>query len=281
MATISSLQRKKRTGQKITLLTAYDSPMASFIEAAGVDAVLVSDAVGTIGNGKPEAFSVTVDEMVYHSRAVVNGAGKCLVITTLPFGSYTTIDEAVKNATRLVKEGGAQAVHLEGTRKDGEIIEAIVYSGIPVLGHIGVTKQKISRDGTIKLPGKTAVTAQEMLNDALEMERRGAFGLILECLPDRLGTILTRSLEIPTISIGSGSGCDGQALVSEDMLGIFKEVTPRFLKVYADISGQIISALSQFRQEVELGVFPGHEHSYQIEDSEIEKLISLIGYPKG
>jgi len=251
--------------------------MASFIEAAGVDAVLVSDAVGTIGNGKPEAFSVTVDEMVYHTRAVANGAGKCLVITTLPFGSYTTIEEAVKNATRLVKEGGAQAVHLEGTRKDGEIIEEIVYSGIPVLGHIGVTKQKISRDGTIKLPGKTASAAQELLNDAIEMEKRGAFGLILECLPDRIGTIITRALDIPTISIGSGVGCDGQALVTEDMLGIFKEVAPRFLKVYADISSQVVSALSQFRQEVETGAFPAPEHTYQIDDSEMEKLISSLG----
>lgn len=277
MASVASIQRKKRGGQKITLLTAYDSPMASFIESAGVDAVLVSDAVGTIGNGKPEAFSVTVEEMIYHTRAVSNGAGKCLVITTLPFGSYTTTEEAVRNATRLVKEGGAQAVHLEGTRKDGEIIEAIVHNGIPVLGHIGVTKQRIFRDGTIKLPGKTAEEVQKLLDDALEMERRGAFALIVECLPDRVGTILTRALDIPTISIGSGQGCDGQALVTEDMLGIFKEMSPRFLKVYADISGQIVSALSTFREEVESGAFPGPEHSYFIKDSEMEKLLSSLG----
>ncbi len=277
MATISSIQRKKRRGQKITLLTAYDSPMASFIAAAGVDAVLVSDAVGTIGNGKAEAFSVTVDEMVYHTRAAANGAGACLVITTLPFGSYSTKEEAVKNATRLVKEGGAQAVHLEGTRKDGEIIEEIVYSGIPVLGHIGVTKQNISRDGTIRLPGKTAASAQALLDDALEMERKGAFGLILECLPDRIGTIITRALDIPTISIGSGSGCDGQALVTEDMLGIFKEMAPKFLKIYADIANNCISALTKFRQEVESGVFPAAEHTYQIDDTEMEKLISSLG----
>lgn len=276
MASLSSLQKKKRKGEKITLLTAYDSPMASFIEAAGVDAILVSDAVGTIGNGKPEAFSVTVDEMIYHTRAVANGAGNCLVITTLPFGSYSTIDDAVKNATRVIKEGGAQAVHLEGTRKDGGIIEALVYNGIPVLGHIGVTKQGISRSGYIKLPGKTAGEAKELLDDALEMERRGAFALILECLPDRIGTIISRALDVPAISIGSGKGCDGQALVTEDMLGIFKAMSPRFLKVYADIAEKITSSLSQFRQEVETGTFPGPEHSYGIDDTELEKLLSSL-----
>lgn len=277
MASLSSLQKKKRKGEKITLLTAYDSPMASFIAAAGVDAIIVSDAVGTIGNGKPEAFSVTVDEMIYHTRAVANGAGNCLVITTLPFGSYSTIDDAVKNATRVIKEGGAQAVHLEGTRKDGEIIEALVYNGIPVLGHIGVTKQGIARSGYIKLPGKTAGEAKGLLDDALEMERRGAFALILECLPDRIGTIITRALDIPTISIGSGKGCDGQALVTEDMLGIFKAMSPRFLKVYADIEENITNALGQFRQEVETGAFPGPEYSYQIDDKELEKLLSSLG----
>ena len=258
------------------MLTAYDFPMASFIDQAGVDVVLVSDAVGTVGNGRSEAVSVTVDEMIYHTRAVRNGTQRCLVVTTLPFGSYNGVDEAVQNATRLMKEGGADAVHLEGTRQARVIIQTIVNAGIPVMGHIGITKQKIVQSGIFKLPGRDAESAQEIITDALEMANSGVFALILECLPVRLAEIITRSLDIPTISIGSGQFCDGQALVTQDMLGLFKEVTPRFLKIYADISQAIITALTDFRQEVETGAYPTAQHSYTIDDAELHKLMTRL-----
>ena len=274
--TTTALRSKKRQGQKITLLTAYDFPIASFIDQAGVDVILVSDAVGTVGNGRSEAVSVTVDEMIYHTRAVRNGTQRCLVVTTLPFGSYNSTDDALLNATRLMKEGGADGVHLEGTRQAGVLVRAIVSAGIPVMGHVGVTKQKIVRSGRIQLPGRTADSAREVISDALEMADSGVFALILECLPVRLAQIITQSLEIATISIGSGSYCDGQGLVTQDMLGLYKEISPRFLKVYADLSQSIVAALTEFRQEVEGGAFPTLEYSYTIEDQELNKLLDQL-----
>lgn len=256
------------------MLTAYDFPMASFIDQAGIDVILVSDAVGTVGNGRSEAVSVTVEEMIYHTRAVRNGAHRSLVVTTLPFGSYNTVDEALRTATRCMKEGGADGVHLEGTYREGALVRAIVDAGIPVLGHIGVIKQKIVQSGRIKLPGQDAASGLEMIRDAIEMANSGAFALVIECLPARLGEIITKSLEIPTIGVGSGTECDGQALVTQDMLGMFKEMSPRFLKVYLDLTQIIVTALTQYRTEVEKGQFPGPEHTYAIEDEELGKLLA-------
>lgn len=274
--TPTTLKTRKDRGQKITLLTAYDFPLATFIDQAGIDVVLVSDAVGTVGNGRPEAVSVTVDEMIYHTRAVRNGARHSLVVTTLPFGSYNGVDDALHNALRLMKEGGADGVHLEGTGQEGVLVRAIVSAGIPVMGHIGVTKQKIVRSGRIQLPGRTADSAREVIDDALEMADSGVFALILECLPARLAEIITRSLNVPTISIGSGIHCDGQGLVTQDMLGLYKEMSPRFLKVYVDLSQAIVAAVTDFRQEVESGAFPTMQHSYAIEDEELGKLLARL-----
>jgi len=258
------------------MLTAYDFPMAAFIEEAGVDIVLVSDAVGTVGNGRGEAVSVSVDEMIYHTRAVRNGTRRCMVVTTMPFASYNTTEDALRTASRLMKEGGADAVHMEGTCREAHLIGEITAVGIPVMGHVGVTKQKIVSTGRIKLPGLNAESAAEIVGDAVEMARQGAFALVLECLPAALGKIITQSLEIPTIGIGSGSDCDGQALVTQDMLGLFKELSPRFLKVYADLSQTIVGALADFRQEVESGAFPTSEHTYAIEDQELGKLLARL-----
>lgn len=274
--TVASLQQKKSSHRKITLLTAYDFPMASFLDQAGIDIVLVSDAVGTIGNGRPEAFSVTVDEMIYHTRAVKNGAKSALVVTTLPYGSYNDVSEAVSNATRIMKEGRADAVHLEGTARSAEIVRAIVESGIPVLGHIGVTKQRIALSGNISLPAKDAESSKQMITDAMLMAKSGAFALIIECLPVSLGEIITRSMDIPVISIGSGVHCDGQGLVTHDMLGLFKELSPRFLKVYADLQQATVSAVSQFRTEVESGQFPTQQHSYGLDERELDKLLNNL-----
>jgi len=267
---------KKRRGEKITLLTAYDFPIARFINQAGVDIILVSDAVGTVGNGRPEAVSVSVDEMIYHTQAVRNGAGNSMVVTTLPFGSYETTEQATETAVRLMKEGGTDAVHFEGTSIQADQIKAIVEAGIPVLGHIGITKQKIVRSGTFQIQGRTAESAQRILNDVVAFSRAGIFGLILECIPSHLGEIITQSIEIPTIGIGAGPGCDGQALVTQDMLGLFKELSPRFLKVYLDLQDTITTALTQFRNEVENGVFPGPEHGYEITEEELNLLLSQM-----
>jgi 3-methyl-2-oxobutanoate hydroxymethyltransferase len=274
--TPATLRSKKSRGNKITMLTAYDFPMAAFIDQAGVDIVLVSDAVGTVGNGRGEAVSVSVDEMIYHTRAVRNGTKRCMVVTTMPFASYNTTEDALRTATRLMKESGADGVHLEGTRREAHLIGEITAAGIPVMGHVGVTKQKIVGTGRIKLPGTDAASAEEIIGDAVEMARQGAFALVLECLPTALGTIITRGIEIPTIGIGSGGECDGQALVTQDMLGLFKELSPRFLKVYADLSTAIVSALSDFRQEVESGAFPAPQHTYAITDDELSKLLARL-----
>ena len=274
--TVARLQRKKRNGEKITLLTAYDFPMAKFINLAGVDVVLVSDAVGTVGLGRAEAVSVSVEEMVYHTQAVGHGAGNAMVVTTLPFGSYETVDQAVNTGVRLMKEGHADGVHLEGAAADAPKVKALVHAGVPVLGHLGITKQKIIRTGTIQTQGRTAASAAAVVADAIALANAGAFALILECIPDRLGDIITRSLEIPTIGIGAGPGCDGQALVTQDMLGMFKEMSPRFLKVYLDLTQIIVEALKKFRTEVEQGQYPGPEHCYAIEDEELGKLLAQL-----
>ena len=257
-------------------MTAYDFPTAKVASDAGIDLLLVGDSLGMVLQGQKNTLKTTLAEMIYHTRAVRNGTQHCLVIATLPFGSYNGLDEAVRNATRLMKEGGADGVHLEGTRQSGVLIRAMVSAGIPVMGHIGITKQKIVQSGMFKLPGRDADSAQELINDAVEMANSGVFALVLECLPVRLGEIISRSLDVPTISIGSGIYCDGQALVTQDMLGLFKGVSPRFLKVYADISQAIVTALTDFRQEVESGAYPSMEHSYTIEEAELRKLVTRL-----
>lgn len=274
--TVTRLQRKKRSGEKITMLTAYDFPMAKFINLAGVDIVLVSDAVGTVGLGRPEAVSVSVEEMIYHTQAVVHGAGNAMVVTTLPFGAYETVEQAVATGVRLMKEGHANGIHMEATAADAPKVKALVHAGVPVMGHLGITKQKIVRSGAIQIQGRTAANAALAVADAVALANAGAFALILECIPDRLGEIITRSLEIPTIGIGAGVGCDGQALVTQDMLGMFKEMSPRFLKVYLDLTQIIVTALTQFRTEVEQGKYPGPEHCYAIDDAELGKLLAQM-----
>jgi 3-methyl-2-oxobutanoate hydroxymethyltransferase len=250
--------------------------MAKFINMAGVDVVLVSDAVGTVGLGRPEAVSVSVEEMIYHTQAVARGAGTTMVLTTMPFGSYETVEQAVATGVRLMKEGHADGIHMEGAAADAPKVKALVHAGVPVMGHLGVTKQKIVRTGAIQIQGRTAASAASAVADAVALANAGAFALVLECIPDRLAEIITRSLEIPTIGIGAGKGCDGQALVTQDMLGMFKEMSPRFLKVYLDLTQIIVTGLTQFRTEVEKGQFPGPEHIYTIEDEELGKLLTQL-----
>lgn len=274
--TIASLRSKKIRNEAITMLTAYDFPMARLLHRAGIDIILVSDALGTVGLGRPEAVSVTVDEMIYHTQACRNGAGTCMVVTTMPFGSYNNGIEAVSNATRIMKEGKADAVHLEGTYEDAPTIKAIIQSGIPVMGHIGIIKQKIVRSGVFRIQGRTASEAVEVVKDALNMVQAGVFALVLECVPSPLAEAITRAVEVPTIGIGAGSACDGQGLVSQDMLGLYKELSPRFLKVYADLETVILKAVSAFHQDVQHGIFPGPEHAYSISEEELTQLVDVL-----
>jgi 3-methyl-2-oxobutanoate hydroxymethyltransferase len=199
-----------------------------------------------------------------------------MVVTTLPFGSYETADQAVTTAVRLMKEGGADAVHFEGVSAQAGKIAAIVEAGIPVLGHIGITKQKIVRSGAFQIQGRTAESARQILDDVVAFNKAGVFALILECIPTRLAEIISLSVDIPTIGIGAGPQVDGQALVTQDMLGLYKELSPRFLKVYLDLHQIIVDALTAFRSEVEGGQFPGPEHSYVIKEEELGKLLAQM-----
>jgi 3-methyl-2-oxobutanoate hydroxymethyltransferase len=274
--TVSTLAKRKGDGARITMLTAYDCPFARFIDMAEIDIVLVSDALGTIALGRREAMSVTVDEMIYHTRACRNGTGSSLLVSTLPFGSYATTSEAVHNAMRLMKEGLAEAVHVEGSIGEVQAIAAIVDAGIPVMGHVGITKQKAIRSGVFRTQGRTAPEAAGILRDSQAMAAAGVFALVMECIPAPLAEAITQILPMPTIGIGAGIGCDGQALVTHDMLGLYKQLAPRFLKTYGDLEDVIVQALSTFRQDVLAGSFPTSDHSYSISDDELSQLVDQL-----
>lgn len=262
--TILDIQRMKADGEKIAVLTAYDYPLARLMDLAGVDIVLVGDSVGTVVSGYDTTLPVTVDEMVYHTRAVVRGTSQALVVTDMPFLSYQVdLTEARRNAGRLVKEGGAQAVKLEGGLHVAPTIQAIVDMDIPVMGHIGLTPQSIHRMGGYKVQGKREEQAEQLLADARAVEEAGAFAMVLEAIPAALAEKITASVSIPTIGIGAGPGCDGQVLVIHDILGLCEKYSPKFVKRFADISGTISRGIDAYIQEVKQGSFPGAEHSFK------------------
>jgi 3-methyl-2-oxobutanoate hydroxymethyltransferase len=274
--TVTEVQRRKDFKEKITLLTAYDYPTASFCDKAEIDIILVSDAVGTVGMGRDNGFSVTVDEMIYHTQAVRRGAGACLVVTSMPFGSYSTLEEAIHNAKRLVKEGGSDAVHIEGGQEIKDSIAAIVMNGVSVLAHVGLNKLIIARTGETRVQAANASQAARVIQDAIEVYHAGAFAMMLECVPDRVADIITQSIPIPVIGIGAGVNCDGQALVTNDMLGIFPNFSPRFVKRYANIEDVMVKALTEFRNDVHNSRFPMDSNSYHIKDSELNELIDRL-----
>ena len=262
--TPSSLLRKKRRGEKITLLTAYDFPIAMFINQAGVDIILVSDAVGTVGNGRPEAVSVSVDEMIYHTKIVSRAVQSAMVIGDLPFLSYqASIEEAVRNAGRFIKEAGASAVKIEGGAEVADHIRAMTRSDIPVMAHIGLTPQSIHRMGGYKVQGKTKESAKRLLEEAHIAEDAGAFSLLLEAIPMGLAKKISKELSIPTIGIGAGPHCDGQVLVLHDVLGLFDRFLPKFAKRYTFLREEALRAIKAYRQEVEEEIFPSKDHSFK------------------
>jgi 3-methyl-2-oxobutanoate hydroxymethyltransferase len=261
--TILDIQRMKSEGEKITVLTCYDFPTARIMDACGVDVILVGDSVGVVVAGYDNTLPVTMDEMVYHVKAVMRANPKALVVADMPFMSYqTTLDEARRNAGRILKEAGAAAVKIEGGANMAPVIRALVDIDIPVVAHIGLTPQSIHRMGGYKVQGKRQEQAAKLLDDARAVAEAGAFAVVLEGIPQTLAARITAESTIPTIGIGAGGGCDGQVLVLHDILGLCEKYSPKFVKRYANVQETIASAVSSYIAEVRNGVFPGEEHSF-------------------
>lgn len=263
----------KGKGEKLSMLTAYDYSTAKLIDAAGINSILVGDSLGNVMLGYEDTISVTMEDMIHHCAAVARGAKNTLVICDMPFMSYqASVYDAVVNAGRLMKEGRANAVKLEGGVEMEATIKAIVDASIPVCGHIGLTPQSINAFGGFKVQGKGEAAAQKLLDDARAVERAGAFAVVLECVPAALAKKVSESISIPTIGIGAGAGCDGQVLVYQDMLGMFSDFKPKFVKHFANVGEQMTEAFKAFDAEVKAGTFPAAEHTYSIDDGIIEKL---------
>lgn len=271
--TVVTFQQMKEKGEKISMLTAYDYSTAKLEDEAGVTSILVGDSLGNVILGYEDTISVTMEDMIHHSAAVARGAEQALVIVDMPFMSYqTSVYDAVVNAGRLMKEGRAGAVKLEGGKEVCPQIKAIVDAGIPVCAHLGLTPQSINAFGGFRVQGKTEAAAKKLLDDAMEVQKAGAFAVVLEGIPRKLADLVTERLTIPTIGIGAGNGCDGQVLVYQDMLGMFSDFTPKFVKRYANTGEVMKDAFQQYIEEIQSGAFPGEEHEYKIDDNVIEKL---------
>ncbi len=271
--TVVTIRQGKEQGDKITMLTAYDYSMAKLIDEAGINMILVGDSLGMVMLGYEDTLSVTMEDMIHHTRAVARGAKNALVVADMPFMSYqTSVYDAVCNAGRLMKEGRAQAVKLEGGGEFAEHIKAITKASIPVVAHLGLTPQSLNAFGGFKVQGKTEQAARKLLEDARAVEQAGASAVVLECVPAKLAQLVTENLGIPTIGIGAGAGCDGQVLVYQDMLAMFGDFQPKFVKRFGEIGTLMKDAFRKYSEEVKAGSFPAAEHTFKIEDEIIEKL---------
>lgn len=271
--TVLTFQQAKENGTKLSMLTAYDYSTAKLIDEAGINAILVGDSLGNVILGYEDTLSVTMEDMIHHTAAVARGVKNALLIADMPFMSYQTgTYDAVVNAGRLMKEGRAQAVKLEGGAEVCEQIRAIVNAGIPVCAHLGLTPQHINAFGGFKVQGKTEAAAVKLLADAKAVQEAGAFAMVLECVPAKLAALLTKELNIPTIGIGAGNACDGQVLVYQDMLGMFRDFTPKFVKCFANIGEIMKDAFQAYDREVKEGTFPEQANTYSISEEIIEKL---------
>jgi 3-methyl-2-oxobutanoate hydroxymethyltransferase len=262
----------RKSGKKITCLTAYDYPMALLIDKAEIDIALVGDSLGMVGLGYENTTPVTMDDMIHHTKAVKRGVKYALIIGDMPFGSYISNEKAVENAVRFVKEAGVDAIKLERGKVSVCIVEAIVNAGISVQGHIGLTPQTASALGGFKVQGKDAEAAKALIEDAKALEAAGCFSIVLEAIPAKIAKIITKEISIPTIGIGAGIHCDGQVLVTNDMIGLFDRFTPKFVKKYANLSLDISKAISEYKNEVENQNFPEEKHSFIIKDDELSKV---------
>lgn len=271
--TISTFRQKKERGEPITMLTAYDYPTALAQDRAGIDSILVGDSLAMVVLGYQNTLSVTMEDMLHHARAVARGAKSALLIGDMPFMSYqVSVEEAVRNAGRFLQEAGMEAVKLEGGRERVEAIRAIVAAGIPVMGHLGLTPQSVNQLGGFRTQGKSASAAKRLLEDALLLEEAGCFAIVLESVPARLAQLISQKLSIPTIGIGAGVGCDGQVLVSHDLLGLFDRFTPKFVKKYAELHAEMQRAFTEYILDVQHRDFPAAEHSVEMDEREWEAL---------
>lgn len=270
VVTFKDLKSKK---EKITMLTAYDYSIAKLIDESGINAILVGDSLGMVCLGYEDTLSVTMEDMLHHTKAVARGAKNSLIVADMPFMSYqVSVSDAISNAGRLIKEGHAHAVKLEGGKEVIPQIEGIVKASIPVMAHLGLTPQSINSFGGFKVQGKDEEAARKLLEDAKAVEKAGAFAVVLECVPDKLAKLISDTISIPTIGIGAGSGCDGQVLVYQDLLGMYSDFTPKFVKRYVNMGALIKEAFEQYSSEVKNGIFPEEKHTFKISDEVIEKL---------
>lgn len=271
--TTVTFKEAKVKGERLSMLTAYDYSTAKLMDQSGINGILVGDSLGMVMLGYEDTLSVTMEDMIHHSKCVARGCKDTLVVTDMPFMSYqTSVYDAVVNAGRLMKEGRAGAIKLEGGKEVVPQIEAIVKASIPVMGHIGLTPQSINAFGGFKVQGKSEEAAKRLINDAAALEQAGVFAIVLECVPDKLAKLITESVSIPTIGIGAGAECDGQILVYQDMLGMYSDFTPKFVKRFGNVGEEMKKAFADYIKEVKEESFPAKEHCFKIEDSIIEKL---------
>ena len=271
--TVPEIQARKQSGEKITVLTAYDYPWALLVDRAGIDIVLVGDSLGMVVLGYPDTVSVSMDEMLHHLKAVTRAVKRALVVVDMPFGSYNvTIEKAIENANRLMKDGRADAVKLEGGRPMAETVAALVRAGIPVQGHIGLTPQTASALGGFKVQGQSAEAARSLIADARALAAAGCFSIVLEAIPAPIARLITQAVDVPTIGIGAGADCDGQVLVIHDMVGLFDRFTPKFVKQYARINETVAQAIAAYKRDVQDGRFPDTHHSFGMKAEELDKL---------
>ncbi len=275
--TIPFIQQAKAEGRKLVMITAYDYPFGLMADEAEVDIVLVGDSLGMVVMGLDGTVPVTMEQMIHHIKAVMRGCKTALVIGDMPFMSYNTcIRDAISNAGRLMKEGGCDAVKLEGGVDFSETVHSIVKAGIPVQGHIGLTPQTASALGGFKMQGKDAAAAKQIIDDARALENAGVFSIVLEAVPAPLGELTARAVNVPVIGIGAGPDVDGQVLVTHDLVGLFDKFLPKFVKQYTQIRPIIIDAISQYKKEVQEKVFPGQEHSFKMSEETLAELQKLI-----
>ena len=278
--TLRFIQAMKKRREPISMLTAYDYPTALIMDQAGIDIILVGDSLGMVVLGYDSTLPVTMDDMIHHCKAVSRGAKYALLVGDMPFMSYqASTSEAVRNAGRFLQESGMNAVKLEGGIERAETIKAIVNAGIPVMGHLGLTPQSVHKLGGYRPQGKDAEAAYKLLEDAQILEEAGCFSLVLESIPGRLAELVSQHLEIPTLGIGAGVGCDGQVLVTHDLLGLFERFTPRFVKRYANLAEEMKKAFGEYIQEVKGKTFPGTQHTVEMSEEEWECLIEKLGQP--
>ena len=272
--TVSTLLKQKQSGDKITMLTAYDYTTAKIIDECGVNAILIGDSLGMVMLGYENTLPVTMEDMIHHTAAVSRGAENAFIVADMPFMSYqVSVQEAVVNAGRLIKEGGANAVKLEGGAEVCDQIRAIVNASIPVVAHLGLTPQSVNAFGGFKVQGKSLDKAKKLIDDALMIQEAGACAVVLEGIPAKLADIITKKLTIPTIGIGAGAGCDGQVLVYQDMLGLNTGHTAKFVKRFAEVGALMRQGISDYINETRSGVFPSEEHTYAVDDDVINELM--------